>query len=259
MLEIIDKNLETEDIWLNKYIPYYDYIHYLKNGKLNLNFSKMTLFDDVLEGWNYNNSNFTKAWLNNISFMKRVKNDGGTFEYGRGFVHYIEGERDSVKFEQEFKTHIVTLKNHHCSCWFTTTEFNTEQRYMYNIYGKSRAGLAILISIKWQEIISFLEKNVKTFTCGFIDYQKESNKNPLFRKHESYSHEKEFRIITKDFGDENYYEFLLDSDLKKHITCSEPPKGEVYNSIKESLNKKDELKYSNLPIQWKLDEIIELL
>lgn len=263
MIEILDDKLDENNIWLNRYIPYNNHERYFKNGKFNLNFIRIEKFDDVFEGWNYNSPYLTKAWLNSISFYKRVLNDGGIVECGKNLILYLsnlDGNTSNVKiFKNEINNYLDLVHSNFCSCWFLSETPNSEERYMWNIYGNSRKELAIMISIKWSDLKLELEKSDKTFICGNIDYSTAECNNPLFKKHFSYSHEKEFRILTKDY-DSDYNDFILNENIKKVVTFSQPPSNDNYLKIKSNLNLDiDELKFSDLPPQWEISKIKQIL
>lgn len=263
MIEILDNKLDKKDMWLNRYIPYEKHERCLKNGQFKLNFVRVELFDDVLEGWNYGSPHLTKAWLDSIAFFKRVLNDGGIVESGKSLIlllSKLEGiNKNEIILKNEVNKYLDLVHSNFCSCWFVTETPTAEERYMWNIYGNSRNELALMISIKWSDLKLELEKSDKTFVCGNIDYSNSENNNPLFKKHYSYSHEKEFRIITKDY-DSDYNDFIVSKNIKKVVTFSQPPSSEKYTKIKSNLNLEiDELKYSELPTQWEISKIKEIL
>lgn len=263
MIEILNNKLGEKDMWLNRYIPYENRERCLKNGLFKLNFVRIELFDDVLEGWNYGSPHLTKAWLNSIAFFKRVLNDGGNVESGKSVIFLLSKLEGKIKndkiLKNEVNNYLDLVHSNFCSCWFVSETPASEERYMWNIYGNSRKELALMISIKWSDLKLELEKSDKTFVCGNIDYSKSEHNNPLFKKHFSYSHEKEFRIITKDY-DSDYNDFIVSENIKKVVTFSQPPSTENYTKIKSNLNLEiDELKYSELPTQWELSKIKESL
>jgi len=264
MLKLLDKSLEDNDIWLNRYMPLKNSIYWLEKDKLKINFTRVELFDDVLEGWDSDFPSLKKAWLDFVNFSKRVTNDGGTVEAGNSIISFLQSnfrENSEVKInvKEEIDKYLKLIKSNYASCWFVSDSPNYEERYMWNIYGNSRNDDAFMISVKWSDIKYKLEYSSKKFVCGMIDYNDSGDKNPLFKKHFSYSHEKEFRIISEDFkNDFNYFE--IDDSVQKIITLNEPISSYKYNKLKSTLNlQKDRIRYSSLPLQWKLNDLRKLL
>jgi hypothetical protein len=268
MLEKLDKSLDENNIWLHRYIPFSKFERSIKNNNFYLNFTRVELFDDVLEGWSYDSPELTKAWLQSLTFLKRGINDGGKFENIIGITNFLY---DNVKksnnhdfqtpnVKNEILNYLNLIKSNYCSCWFISDSPILEKRYMWNLYGKAnRTDLAIMISVKLTDLNKDLESSKKKFICGKIEYDTLNEKNSLFKKDNSYSHENEFRIISEDFNQE-YNSFKLNNSIKKIITFSQPPSSEDYEKIKKHLNMDiDEIKYSQLPLQWELKELRKLI
>ncbi|RLD29672.1 MAG: hypothetical protein DRI75_02500 [Bacteroidetes bacterium] len=267
MLKLLDNYfLDESKIWLNRYMPVKNLERCLKNGQFNLNFTRIELYDDILEGWRNDFPELNQAWKNFVSYAKRITNDGGIVESGKCVVPFFlelnknlkENSHQNIFIIKEIENYLKLIETNFASCWFITESLHFEERYMWNIYGKSSEEPAAMISIKWIELKTILEKSKKCFVCGLVDYDGKSKKNALFKKHSSYSHEKEFRIISSDFK-HDYNPLVVEKTLKKIITLSEPISSNEYNKIKSVLKEQDEIKYSNLPIQWKLKDIKNLL
>ena len=125
-----------------------------------------------------------------------------------------------------------------------------------NIKGVIKLGCIISISLK--ELIDSLNLHPYQFTCGKVKYKKMKDGNPLFYKHNSYKHEKEFRIICSNFEDKKGSIEL--NNITKHIIFNRPIDSKTQEIVNKSINiKTDNIYYSKLPIHFKLSELKKYL
>jgi len=267
MLIPIDTIHKEEEIWLQRYMPLRDLKHWF-NNKSCICFTRIDQFNDTLEGWENKYPELNRSWQEFTSYSKRVLNDGGIVESGNCVISRVAQLQNTSKFRgqvginqinQAIRNYINTIESNYASCWFITEDPFKEKRYMWNIYGKTPKKKAFLLNVKWTDLKKVLEKSEKEFHCGNIDYKLNSTKSPLFRKHGSYSHENEFRIISKDFSNE-HDSLQVDINIWKSLVLSEPVSSDKFkelNQIRE--NELTEICMSKLPIQWKLSELKQLL
>lgn len=262
IIEYNDKIVKEEDLWLNRYMPLKSWKYWFKNKTFYLGFSRIDQFNDTLEGIENSSPELHRAWQMFLNYSKRGINSGGDIESGKNVISFLaklQNSNESNKIISEFEKYLNIIESNYASCWFMSERPEEEQRYMWNIYGKTPNEKAFLLSIKWIDIKSILDTSNKAFEYGKIEYSKKNSNNILFRKHWSYKHENEFRILGKDFKNE-HDSIAIETDLNKIITLSEPVSSEKYKELQLALNQNsDEIRYSNLPMQWNLNEIKELL
>jgi hypothetical protein len=273
MTELVGQHLDEDKIWLSRYKSLKDLKYWFEKDKLKINFSSIEKFDDVLEGLNTDDPSFKKVYLMAVSYVRRVKRDGGFIE---GMKHLLTQlyllDRNSLsnsnlearnKLEKIIKEYLELIESNFASCWFISDSPDHEERYMWNIYGQSREENAFMISIKWTDLKKELEKSKKNFTYGMVDYEGKNTLNPLYNKDSSYAHEKEFRILTEGYKNDNtqgwgYFEF--ENEIPYLIKFSDPLSAIDQNIEKDYLNLSDtRAKISQLPIQYEIGLIKALL
>lgn len=263
MIEILDENLREQDYWINRYMPLNNLKYWYKNKMFHINFSRVEVFEDTMEGILHDIPGFKETWGTLLSFIKRVSNDGGTMEGSTCLFQFLyennNNNSNSHKkdIKPELKMYLESLHNHFASCWYLTKQLDDGDRAMWNIYGTSGNEYGFKLSMKLNDVLDALNNVDNTFLVGKIDYMNETNKKPLFRKHNSYNYEKELRILTLDFKDlkSDYQSVLISKLFYKNITLNHMLAKEKYEEIKAILDKNTEIKVSELPFHWKLSEI----
>ena len=260
-----------ENIWLTRYMEFDRWSDWFDNKSFSISFSRIDLFSDSFEGIFGSSDSFRIAWENYIMFSSRVLEDGGTIEHGRSFITTIESlvniPNQDINFNPNYlESYINLIQSNYASCWFMSDDPLKEERYMWDLYVSSKNNnfrgekkLGFMISISLKELTDSLNLHPYQFICGNVNYKKmKDGGNPLFYKHNSYKHEKEFRIICSNF--ENKKGSIELNNITKHIIFNRPIDSKTQEIINKSINiKTDNIYFSKLPIHFKLSEIIKYL
>lgn len=263
MVEIVGDISDEEDLYLCRYMPLKSFDRlFVDDDCMAINFTRVSLFDDILEGWNTSQIGMTKSWIDFISFLTRVQEDEGTFEGGLQLLrnlntlHGFKAESTELDITSLIRSYIDLVNNNYASCWFISNSKSFEERYMWNIYGNSRKETAFMITLKWTDLKKHLAHlNEMDFRCGKIEYYEKSDKYLLFQKDQSYSHEKEFRIITKNF--ENDYNILkIPRIIEKNILFSKVPPSSFFQKYQQILEMNTcQINTSALPMSLKVESL----
>jgi len=258
MLELINKPINENELWLSRYMPLKNFEYWFKEKKLNLTFTRIDLFEDALEGWNSNSKALKESWLQFINFSQRVQSDGGIVEAGHSVISSLRSDK-KIKYEttkRELTNFIQTVNTNFASCWFISSNKSLESRYMWNLYGDARNGNAFKLTVKWTDLKKELEGSNINFIAGKINYEViNDDENVFFKKHSSYSHEKEFRIITNDFSND-YNNFELKSQIENFITFN---KNNVIDNLQGIITEKTKILNTALPPEIRISDIKKIL
>jgi hypothetical protein len=268
---INDPNLENiESIWLKRYMKMTRWDNWFKQNSFSIQFSRLDTFSDTLEGFLNTSEHMKKVWQHYINYFTRVLTSGGkivsgpvTFDLLAGLSITPETKQDTISGTLE--RYLSLIESTHASCWFMSEDPLSDEMYMWDIYARDSSSIidgfnnvSFMISISLKDLIERLKIHKLEFECDFIKYKVSPGDNPFFNKHESYKHEKEFRIICREFTNE--YESIEINDLRKHIVFSQPLNDHYRVKVNSTINKStDNISFSQLPIQFRLSNLRKYL
>ncbi len=274
----INENNQEDDIWLHRYMSFESFKFWFSNElKMNLCFSKIQTFDDIFEGLMLDDSEIKNYMDLMLKFEERALNDGGIVELNEFSLIRLIGSKPQ-EVEETLIKHRKLVTENFASCWFINNDVNFESRYMWKLYGgednnytklednlfeqiKNPNGdiikkLAFKLSIKWEDIKPCLQESNYSFQAGLINYSTESTE-PLFTKHNSYSHEKEFRILTQEIKETingDYQSLLIDIPPSATITFNRPLTENEQTELKEFNT--NQIHTTNLPSSIIIKDLI---
>ena len=257
----------NDNLWLHRYMSYERLKDWIEDRKFVLRFSRMDQLDDPLEGWEIDPPEILQIIVRTLRYYNRVIQNNGQFEGQKNLIkeqirlalipNYKNISVDDIYSKLlEYRN---VLLNHHVSCWFMSNSQETEERYMWDLYAKSKSeNNCIILSIRWSDLIESLE-DIKGVTSDKIDYIPNSKKPIIFRKHKSYQHEKEYIIIHNEMSG-IYNGIMLEKEFFKYITINES----FSNSKKTELENNIDPKYfiirrSKLTPQIRLSDIKHII
>lgn len=199
---------------------------------------------DSREGWGKLPLEYKEILSSVASFMNRVEAEGGIFECpictikSLSNLSFLGNDYPSlVEVQDSFSRYLEYLKNNAIRSFFATNTIDEalNSRYMWNLYGEMGkespcdCNKPVLLSFKWQTLISSFEASLLDLEAGLVGYQ--NSDDVLFYKDQSYAHEREFRIAIKSL--EKGSRIIIDD--KAEITAFMP-----------DFNRADEQFFANL-------------
>jgi hypothetical protein len=264
---INDPNLANiESIWLKRYMKMTRWDNWFKNNSFSIQFSRLDTFSDTLEGFLNTSEEMRNVWRIYIDYFTRVLTSGGKIVSGPATFNLLAelskiSETKSDIVPGYLETYLSSIESTHASCWFMSEDPLSDEMYMWDIYTRDSNSIidgfynvGFMISISLKDLIERLKTHKYEFECDAIKYKVALGDNPFFNKHESYIHEKEFRIICREFT--NDYESIEINDLRKHIVFSQPLNDHFSDKVNSTINKStDKISFSKLPIQFRLSNL----
>lgn len=259
-----------ESIWLKRYMKISRWDNWFNTNSFSIQFSRLDTFSDTLEGFLQSSDYMRNVWRLYINYFTHVLTSGGKIGSGPATFNLLAelsktSDTDSDVISDYLEKYLSTIESTHASCWFMSDDPLSDEMYMWDIYtrdsnsnidGFYNAGFMISISLK--DLLERLKTHKFKFECDAIKYNDAPDVNPFFNKHESYKHEKEFRIICHEFTNE--YESIEINDLRKYIVFSQPLDDHFSAKVKSTINKStDKVSFSELPVQFKLSNLRKYL